>query len=335
MFIEEAKFSLWCDFVERDFLQTDLPIMIEKKTVNGATSNPSIFKNAFLNSPAYKGDIKALKGKNPKEIYESLAIKDIKISADILKELYEKEDDGFISIEVDPLLCDDSKATIAEAKRLHTAIGADNVMIKVPATEAGFIAMEALFSEGINVNATLIFSPAQAKGCLDAFEDGLNAFKQKALKQKAPKAVISIFVSRFDRKMNDALKAASLPVNEVGILNATKIYHDIQQRNIAGVRTLFASTGVKGDDLPKAHYITELLFENCVNTAPLETIEAFLESGKAEVKNLASKESIERFFDTLKQNDIDMQQVYSELMNEGLEAFKEAFKEILKELESS
>jgi len=335
MFIESAKFSLWCDFVERDFLQTDLPIMIEKKTVNGATSNPSIFKNAFLNSPAYTEDIKALKGKNPKEIYEALAIKDIKISADILKELYKKEDDGFISIEVDPLLCDDSKATIEEAKRLHTAIGAANVMIKVPATKAGFIAMEALFSEGINVNATLIFSPAQAKGCLDAFENGLNTFKQKGLKQKAPKAVISIFVSRFDRKMNDALKSASLPVNEVGILNATKIYHDIQKRAIAGVRTLFASTGVKGDDLKKDHYITELLFENCVNTAPLDTIEAFLQAANAKVKSPTSKEDIESFFNTLKSNNIDMNQVYSELMEEGLEAFKEAFNEILKELESS
>lgn len=332
MYIETAKFSLWCDFVERDFLQTDLPIMIEKKTVNGATSNPSIFKNAFLNSPAYKEDINALKGKAPKEIYEALAIKDIKISADILKELYEKEDDGFISIEVDPLLCDDSEATIEEAKRLHAEIDADNVMIKVPATDAGFVAMEALFSEGINVNATLIFSPLQAKGCLDAFEKGLNTFTKKGLKQKAPKAVISIFVSRFDRKMNDALKAASLPVNEVGILNATEIYHDIEQRNIAGVRTLFASTGVKGDDLPKDHYITELLFENCVNTAPLDTIEAFLKSGKAEVKNPTSREDIETFFNTLKSNGIDMNQVYSELMDEGLEAFKEAFKEILNEL---
>ena len=335
MFIDEAKFSLWCDFVERDFLQTDLPIMIEKKTVNGATSNPSIFKNAFLNSPAYKEDITALKGTHPKKIYETLAIKDIQISADILKELYKKEDDGFISIEVDPLLCDDSTATIKEARRLHTAIGASNVMIKVPATEAGFIAMETLFSEGININATLIFSPIQAKGCLDAFENGLKTFHEKSSKQKAPKAVISIFVSRFDRKMNDALKAASLPVNEVGILNATNIYHDIQQRGISGVRTLFASTGVKGDDLKKDHYITELLFENCVNTAPLDTIEAFLQVGKAKVKSPSSREEIESFFNTLKQNDIKMEQVYSELMNEGLEAFKEAFKEIIEELKSS
>ncbi len=333
MFIEEARFSLWCDFVEREFLEKEFPIMIEKKTVNGATSNPSIFKNAFLNSPAYKEDIVALKSKEPKVVYETLAIKDIKITADILKELYLKGDDGFISIEVDPLLCDDSKATIEEAKRLYATIDAANVMIKVPATEAGFIAMEALFSEGINVNATLIFSPAQAKGCLDAFESGLKTFQEQNLNLPAPKAVISVFVSRFDRKLNDTLKAASLPVNEVGILNATAIYHDIEQRDIKGVRTLFASTGVKGDDLKADHYITELLFENCVNTAPLDTIEAFLDNDKVTVKTPASLEEIETFFTAVKNKDIDMNQIYAALMNEGLESFKEAFKEILKELE--
>jgi len=333
MFIESAKFSLWCDFIERDFLEKDFPIMIANKTVNGATSNPSIFKNAFLNSPAYKEDIKTLQGENPKAIYEALAIKDIKLSADILKELYDNEDDGFISIEVDPLLCDDSDATIAEAKRLYASIDAPNVMIKVPATDAGFIAMEALFSEGINVNATLIFSPKQAKGCLDAFEKGLDTFSKSAKNQKAPKAVISIFVSRFDRKINKTLDEKSLPVNMVGIYNATAIYHDIKTRDIKGVRTLFASTGVKGDDLQAAHYITELLFADCVNTAPIETIEAFLKVSQTTVKEPVSRGEIASFFETLKEADIDMNALYQELMDEGLEAFKEAFKEILKQLE--
>ncbi len=122
MYIEEAKFSLWCDFIERDFLKEGLKELIENKIINGATSNPSIFKNAFLNSPAYKDDIKSLQGKGAKEIYETLAIKDIEISADLLATLYKQDDDGFISIEVDPSLCDDVKGTIAEGKRLFAAI---------------------------------------------------------------------------------------------------------------------------------------------------------------------------------------------------------------------
>ncbi len=333
MFIEEAKFSLWCDFIERDFLEKEFPTLIEKKIVNGATSNPSIFKNAFLNSPAYQTDINALKGKTPKEIYETLAVKDIKLSADILKELYKKGDDGFISIEVDPLLCDDSQAMIEEAKRLYDSIDATNVMIKVPATTAGFITMEALFAEGMHVNATLIFSPAHAKGCLDAFEKGLKSFSKNHPTSTPPKAVISIFVSRFDRKMNSTLKEKSLPLNRVGIYNATSIYHDIQERAIKGVRTLFASTGVKGDDLEPAHYVKELLFDDCVNTAPLETIEAFLNVSATQTVPTISKKEIADFFDTLRAHDIDMNQVYESLMQEGLDAFKEAFKEILQQLE--
>ncbi len=333
MFIQEAKFSLWCDFVERRFLEKEFPIMIEQKIVNGATSNPAIFKNAFLTSPAYQEDIQALHNQDAKTIYESLAIKDIKLSADILKELYTQGDDGFISIEVDPLLCDDSEATIQEAKRLYATIGADNVMIKIPATKAGFVAMQALFEEGININATLIFSPSQAKNCLDSFEKGLAAFKIKGLDKKAPKAVISIFVSRFDRKMNSMLQEKSLPINQVGILNATAIYHDIQARNIEGVRTLFASTGVKGDDLDTDYYITELLYENCVNTAPIETIEAFLKNDNITIKTPPSKEEIAGFFATLLDKDIDIETIYTALMQEGIDAFKEAFREILKELE--
>ena len=329
---KEANFSLWCDFIERDFLTSEFPIMIAKNIVNGATSNPAIFKNAFLNSPAYKEDISALKGKEPKAIYEALAIKDIKTTADILKELYKKGEDGFISIEVDPFLCDDSQATIAEAKRLHHAIGRENVMIKVPATQAGFEAMEALFALGIHVNATLIFSPLQAKGCLDAFEKGLKAFHDKGLDSEAPQAVISIFVSRFDRKMNGMLSEKSLPLNQVGILNATAIYHDIKQRSIKGVRTLFASTGVKGDDLVKDYYITELLFEDCVNTAPIETIEAFLENKNPTIKKPASKAEIEAFFTSLQQAGIEMNPIYTALIQEGLEGFNEAFEAILKEL---
>ncbi len=329
---KEANFSLWCDFIERDFLASEFPIMIEKQIVNGATSNPAIFKNAFLHSPAYKEDILSHKGKEAKAIYELLAIKDIKIAADIMKELYEKGDDGFISIEVDPSLCDDSEATIAEAKRLHDAIDAKNVMIKIPATEAGFEAMEALFAAGMHVNATLIFSPSQAKGCLDAFEKGLKAFCDSGINAEAPRAVISIFVSRFDRKMNAVLEEKSLPLNRVGILNATKIYHDIRQRDIKGVRTLFASTGVKGDDLVKDHYITELLFKACVNTAPLETIEVFLDNKTPLIKEPATGEEIEKFFNTLEEAGIDMVSIYKALMDEGLESFKEAFKEILEEL---
>lgn len=327
MYIKEAKFSLWCDFIERDFLSCGLNELIEKKIVNGATSNPSIFKNAFLNSLAYKKDIEALRGKGAKEIYEALAIKDIQISADILKDLYKNGDDGFISIEVDPTFCDDSKATIKEARRLFKSINRENVMIKIPATDAGFVAMEQLIGEGIHINATLIFSPLQAKGCLDAFAKG-----SKLVSGVLPKAVISVFVSRFDRKVDAVFYEKNIKSGLLGIFNATKIYRDIEKRALPNVRTLFASTGVKGEEFVKDYYITNLLFANSINTAPVETIDAFVKTGIKEIKEPASAKQIEEFFEAVKDKEFDMEKIYKELMDEGLEAFKDAFADILREL---
>ncbi len=335
MYIEAGKFSLWCDFIERDFLHNGFRKLIDEKIVNGATSNPAIFKNAFLASPAYRHEIETLQEeeKDPKTIYETLAIKDIRTSADLLLNLYEKGDDGFISIEVDPALCDDAAGTVAEGERLFREIGRPNVMIKVPATNAGYEAMEVLLGKGINVNATLVFSPRQAKSCLEAFAQGSTIFSDANPDVPLPKAVISIFVSRFDRKMDALFLEKELPVALLGIYNATKIYYDIREWELPNVRALFASTGVKGNDLPKAYYVTELLYDNCVNTAPIETIEAFVETGVRETREPVEEEVIRNFFLLLEESGIDMEAIYLDLLEEGLDAFKVAFKEILQELE--
>ncbi|WP_333803090.1 transaldolase [Sulfurospirillum sp.] len=331
MYNNDLKFSLWCDFVERSFLEGEFSALIEKNIVNAATSNPSIFKSAFLGSPAYAEDKVKLQGKSAKEIYEALAITDIQLAAKKLLPSYEKGDDGFISIEVDPFLCDDAEATVEEGKRLFKAIGYPNVMIKVPATEEGFIAMEALLSEGINVNATLIFSDIQTKGCLEAFSRANETLVQKGTK-KLPKAVISIFVSRFDRKLDEQLKKIDFVTSRVGIMNAMRCYELIQKAHLSNVRALFASTGVKGDALSPDYYIKELLLENSINTAPLGTIKAFIASSKESAPIELRSDWIENFFNSLSANGIDMQLVCDELMDEGLSAFKEAFVEILNEL---
>jgi len=331
MYNNDIKFSLWCDFVERSFLEGEFGELIENNIVNAATSNPSIFKSAFLGSASYTEDKAKLKDKSAKEIYEALAIGDIQRAAKKLLPLYEKNDDGFISIEVDPFLCDDAEATVEEGKRLFKAIGYPNVMIKVPATEEGFSAMEALLSEGINVNATLIFSDEQTKGCLEAFARANEILVKKGYK-KLPEAVISIFVSRFDRKLDEQLKKIDFVTSRVGIMNAMRCYELIQNAHMVNVRALFASTGVKGDELSPDYYIRELLLPNAINTAPLGTIKAFIASSKeAETIELRS-DWIENFFHSLSANNIDMHAVCEELMDEGLSAFKEAFVEILDEL---
>lgn len=329
MFLDDDRFSLWCDFIERGFLQHDFKKLVDKKIVNGATSNPAIFKTSILTSNSYKGDIKKLKGKTPKEIYEELACEDIKEAAKILMPLFKKNDDGFISIEIDPRLCDDAKGSIEEGKRLFEKINSKNVMIKVPATEAGYEVIEELLSSGINVNVTLVFSPTQAKLSLQAIQRG----QQKIAKFiNFPQTVISVFVSRFDRKLDELLMQKNIKTSLTGIFNASKIYNMIESFNLINVRTLFASTGVKGDNLPKDYYVKELLYRNCINTAPLKTIDEFVKNKNFTPKEILPDNTINEYFQVLKEQNIDMDKIYDELISDGLEAFKIAFDEILQEL---
>ncbi len=325
MYLKNIDFSLWADFIEREFLDTKFKELISQNIINGATSNPALFKEAILSSPAYQEQVKKLNGLEPKAKYEALAIADIQKAADILRPLYERGDEGFVSLEVDPRLADDAKGTVAEAKRLLQAINRPNVMIKIPVTPAGCAAIEELVGDGVHVNATLIFSPNQADECLDAMERG---FK----KNDKGHCVLSVFVSRFDRKLDPLLKAKGLPTGRVGIMNAAKIYNMVRKRDLPHTKSLFASTGVKGGDYPPHYYISELLAPHTINTAPIHTIEAFVQSGDTEPKLPIPNEEIERFFAMLKANGIDMKQIYYELLHEGLEAFVKAFEEILKEL---
>ena len=319
------NFSLWCDFVERDFIKSEFKELLKQKIFNGATSNPAIFKSAFLTSPAYQSRREELKHCEAKEVYEKLAIEDIQLAADTLKPLYDSDNDGFISIEVDPFLCDDAEATINEGKRLFNEIGRDNVMIKVPATKAGYIAMEELMSSGIHVNATLIFSPAQAKECMEAFKRASGK-----ISGALPKGVVSVFVSRLDSKLDAKLETLNLPVAKAGIYNAIKIYDLIESYNFHHVRTLFASTGVKRDDLEADYYIKGLLFKHSVNTAPLKTIKEFVDNKDA--KEVELSQDYVDYFESLQNSGVDIEVAYDELMREGLASFKDAFEQILKEL---
>ena len=324
------NFSLWCDFVEREFLEGEFRAMIARGKINGATSNPSIFANAILNSGAYKSDIEKLRdsGKNAKAIYENLAFSDIKSAATSLLPLWERNaNDGFISIEIDPTLCDDLAQSIDEGVRIWREINMPNVMIKVPATNAGFEVMDALYGRGINVNATLIFSQNQVQKCLEAFGANPNANHTN----RAPKAVISIFVSRFDRYLEanphlnpalDSSKSTDESAPKLGIYNAMKCYEIIENFGNPHIRALFASTGVKGDKIPNAYYVEKLLLKNSINTAPLATIRAFLKVDSAlitippNIDNYLAKFSVDK--------------IAKELLDAGLEAFKIEFEKMLK-----
>ncbi|MBR8461807.1 transaldolase [Campylobacter sp. faydin G-105] len=331
MYNNEAKFSLWCDFIERDFLDSEFAKLLANGIINGATSNPAIFKSAFVNSNAYKDVIATSSKRYPKDLYEILATQDIKMAATKLFSEYANGNDGFVSLEVDPNLSDNAVATIDEGVRLHATIAMPNVMIKIPATKEGFEAMSALMARGISVNATLIFSPDQAQSCLDAFESGTKSYQKRFPNTNVPKGVISIFVSRFDRLLDTKMYEKGLPTGQVGIMNAAKIYNLIENRDLENIRALFASTGVKGGELRADYYVRELMYKNAVNTAPIETIREFIKE-KADVKTPPSDQNIDSFFDVVKGYGIDMNAVYRELLNDGLKAFVVAFEDIIKTL---
>jgi len=326
MYIKELKFSLWADFIQRDYLDNEFKDLINDGIINGATSNPAIFKNAILNSDAYKEQLSKLNHLSAKQKYEAVAIFDIQKAADILKPLYDAKDDGYVSIEVDPFLCDDAQSTIEEGKRLFDLINRKNVMIKIPATEAGYVAMQELTSCEIPVNATLIFKKSQAIKCANAFKKGI----QKT--GVVVDTVISVFVSRIDRVLDEKLSKNGVDTALSGIYNSADIYAEVESMMVKGCRTLFASTGVKDDSLPPHYYIEKLLAYNSVNTAPVDTIKAFKNNGENNKALPIKQSTIEKHFNKVKNLEIDFDAVLDKQIADGLEQFKDAFKEILEAL---
>ncbi len=334
MIDNDLAFSLWLDFIERDFLKKEFVELIERGIINGATSNPAIFAQAIASSPAYREALRSLEGLSPKEKYEALATEDIKNAAIALRGVYDEGSEGYISLEVDPFLAHDTRRTVEEARRLFKTIDEPNVMIKVPATEAGYPAMRELLADGISVNATLVFSPEQARACLDAMKEGMDEFESTG--GERVEGVISVFVSRFDRMLDPLLKEKGLPTARTGIMNAARIYNMVQANHTPAVRTLFASTGVKeGQALPDDYYIRELYGPHCINTAPLATIAAFEAGPKPETVLPKPEEEIEEYFQELERQGIVMSEVSRRLMEEGIQAFETSFQAMLRQLEES
>lgn len=341
------NFSLWCDFIERDFLKKYFTTLVKDGVVNGATSNPAIFKQALQQS-SYQEQIASLKTthKLPKEIYESLAIEDISQAADILEVAHiRNKQDGFVSLEIDPFLANDAQLSIEEGLRLFKQINKKNVMIKVPATNAGYEVIEELIAKGVPTNATLVFSLSQTRRCIKAYKKGLETYKKSSTSTNIPQCVISIFVSRFDRVADNILKDKNLPVGLLGIRNAQMCYSEIIDSKCESLRALFASTGVKNkESFPEDYYITNLLYSNAINTAPLETIEAFrghISKGdlpfvsvlqSQQPSKMLMQVELEKFFKEMQKVGIDVDNIANELLNKGLEDFKDAFRQILDNL---
>ncbi|MFC3847466.1 transaldolase [Helicobacter baculiformis] len=317
-------FYLWCDFIERDFLETRFVDLLALKRISGATSNPSLFAQAIIHSQAYKEAMSAHKPNTPKALYEALALEDIARAADLLLPLYhQNQATGYISLEIDPFLEGDVSACVQEAERLYQTLARPNVMIKIPATPSGLEAMAHL-SAHMPINATLIFSPQQAQECA------------LALKEARHTCVISIFVSRLDVALEAFLAQAPSSTaqraqlaHQLGVSSAQQSYHKIQSLNLPHLYPLFASTGVKEPTLPKDYYIQALKMPHSINTAPLEALYTYYHTPSPTPHILEYPVLVSQ----LEGLGFDVDQHYQALLKAGLTSFQEAFKGLLKTLE--
>lgn len=320
-----SGYSIWCDFIENSFLDNEFLQMLASGTINGATSNPSIFKNAITTSAYYKERIKQLNIKNKEELFLALALEDIKKAALKMSCLYAKDsNNGFISFEINPLNSNNAGLSIAEGLKIANLINMPNLMIKVPATNAGYEVMNTLASYGISINATLIFSHEQAKKCNDAISEGMKKYKAKNPNGITNKGVVSIFVSRVDSLLNHRYSVK----NQIGIQNAIYSASKVDSENI---RALFASTGTKSNDLSKDYYLKELELNNTINTAPINAINAYRPSKN--IKNLNQElitSSKEFIFSTI--NEIEYDNACKKLLDDGLVQFEKAYIDILENL---
>jgi len=273
--LAEMGQAVWFDYIRRSFITSgELQTLIDDG-LRGVTSNPSIFEKAIAGSTDYDEDLHRLvdEGQSVDEIYEALALDDIRRAADLLRPVYDRTGgaDGYVSLEVSPTLAHDTEGTIAEARRLFTALGRPNVMIKVPATPAGIPAIETLIGEGININVTLMFSLAHYDAVAEAYISGLEKLDASGGDVSRVASVASFFVSRVDTAVDRALEAIGgtgqrqgLPLRgKIAVANAKVAYARFREtfsgprweklaaQGAQVQRPLWASTSTKNSLYPR------------------------------------------------------------------------------------
>src|SRR6266700_209836 len=353
--LESHGQAVWLDFLARGFVaKGDLKKLIETDGVKGVTSNPSIFEKAIGSSDEYDGAIgKALKsGDRPvAELFEHLAIEDIRHAADVLRPVYDelKGDDGFVSLEVSPYLAMDTKATIAEAERLWKDVKRKHVMVKVPATPEGLPAIEHLIGEGININITLLFSQDVYLQVAEAYLSGLEKYVAKGGDPSHVASVASFFVSRIDtmadKQLDDRIAKANDPTEKerlaawkgkVAVANAKRAYQEYK-RLFAGARweklaakgakpqrLLWASTGTKNKDYSDVLYVEELIGANTVNTMPPATLDAFRDHGRARASLEEDVAGAQAVMEGLSGAGISIDAITARLVEDGVRLFADA-----------
>ena len=358
--------SMWLDYIRRDLITSGtLKTMIADEGLRGMTSNPAIFEKAIAESSLYDDILKSLASRNDLDTtarYEQIAIRDIQGAADVLRPVYEtsKFRDGYVSLEVSPLLALKTQETIDEARRLWKAVNRENVMIKIPGTAAGLPAIRQAIGEGINVNVTLLFAQEVYEKVAEAHIAGLEDLAKRGGDLKKIGGVASFFISRIDSLVDsmigDKLKTASDPqqqallkslLGKVAIANG-KLTYQRYQRIFSGPRwqalaaqgaqtqrVLWASTSTKNLAYRDVMYVEELIGPDTVNTMPPATIDAFRDHGKLRnslTEDVAGAQSV---MDNLAKAGISIKEVTTKLTDDGVKLFADAFHKLLAAVEKS
>jgi transaldolase len=364
--IKQHGQSIWMDNLSRNIIRSgELQDLVEKQGISGITSNPAIFEKAITGNEIYDAEIAAgiRAGLPTYKIYESLVFADIREACNILNPVYEATNglDGYVSIEVPPTIAHDTQATIAEARRYFQEIGRQNLMIKIPGTEAGLSAVEQAISEGINVNITLLFAVESYINTAWAYIQGLE--KRAATGKDISKiaSVASFFVSRIDsnidskieeklgRGVDDIVQEAKLLAvkGKVAIANAKIAYQEFKKikgsdryqalaaKGAKVQRLLWASTSTKDPNYSDVMYVNELIGPETVNTLPPTTIKACADHCEVSSRLETSVQEAHNLIQSLKDPniDIDLDAVMKELLIEGIDKFVEPFQSLMNSLE--
>jgi transaldolase len=345
--------SIWLDFIDRDIIKSGkVKELIDNDGVRGLTSNPAIFEKAISSSADYDSDIAELSGQqlSNEDIFYKLAVKDIQQAADILLPVYNEEvegADGYVSLEVSPLLALDTDGTVKQALELWKAVDRKNVMIKIPGTQPGLSAIKQTISQGLNINVTLLFGLERYRKVAEAYIEGLEERAARGESIKEIASVASFFLSRIDvlidpildeKELKDlkgevAIASAKLAYEIYKELFSTERWNKLKALGARPQRLLWASTSSKNPAFKDTKYVEALIGADTVDTIPMETLEAYRDHGDPESRLETDLEGASAVLAQLRHADIDLAKLTQQLEDEGIEKFNAPYEKLLNAIE--
>jgi transaldolase len=346
--LHELGQSLWLDNITRDLLDSGtLKRYIDELSVTGLTSNPTIFDHAIKNSTSYDGAIrqKVKEGKTGEPLFFDLALEDLTRAADLFRPIWDRTDgvDGWVSLEVSPLLAHDTASTLAAARDLHARAGRPNLLIKIPGTREGLPAIEEAIFSGIPINVTLLFSREQYLAAAEAFMRGIERRIAAGLNPDVG-SVASVFVSRWDGAVANKVPASLR--NQLGIAIAKRTYK--AARDLLGSprwrrgynagarpqRPLWASTGTKDPQASDVLYVKALAAPFTVNTMPEATLKALADHGELTGILPADGGDCEEVLAQFAKAGVDVDALATQLQDDGAKSFVKSWSDLMEVLVS-